>query len=147
MRDSAVRRWSRFHAFLYRATRGLLGRRLVDNDMLLLTTRGHVSGRRHTVPLLYLRAGATFVVVASYGGRDRHPTWYLNLARQPEVEVQVATTVHSMVARTATPEERSVWWPLVVAAYDGYSTYQSRTEREIPIVLLEPQEAPDRNSP
>lgn len=105
--------------------------------MLLLTTKGRVTGEDHTVPLLYLRDGDRLVVVASYGGRPRHPAWYRNLVAEPSVRVQVNDTRMSMVARTATPEERSGWWPEIVEAYDDYSTYQSRTERQIPIVFLE----------
>lgn len=138
MKDSSVRRWSRIHALLYRATGGLVGRRLVDNDMLLLTTTGRESGDRHTVPLLYLTDDGRYVVIASYGGRDRHPEWYLNLVENPIVEVRTPGSRQTMVARTASPEERAVWWPRVVEAYHGYGTYQRRTEREIPVVFLEP---------
>lgn len=140
MRDGAVRRWSAFHVFAYRATRGRIGGRLVDNDMLLLTTTGHRSGKPHTVPLLYLRTGRFLVVVASYGGRRQHPTWYRNLLSDREVVVQVRGDRLPMVARTANAEERSELWPEIVAAYEGYATYQSRTDREIPVVFLEPVE-------
>jgi deazaflavin-dependent oxidoreductase (nitroreductase family) len=138
MRDSAVKRWSALHTVIYRATGGIVGRRLVDNDMLLLTTRGHRTGDQHTVPLLYLRGGRCLVVVASYGGRDHNPTWYENLSRNPKVVVQLGSRRVAMTARTAEPGERTVWWPRVVAAYDGYTVYQSRTDRQIPIVFLEP---------
>lgn len=138
MRDSAVRRWSTVHKTLYRLSAGLIGRRLVENDMLLLTTTGHVTGRPHTVPLLYLRDDVRLVVVASYGGRPRHPTWYRNLVAQPLVAVQVNGSRFAMNARTADAEERARWWPRVEAAYDGYTVYQSRTARQIPIVFLDP---------
>lgn len=139
MRDSSVKRWSRVHRILFRVTRGLVGRRLVDNDMLLMTTRGRHSGTTHTVPLLYLRDGEErLVVIASYGGRDRHPDWYLNLLARPEVSVELPGESQAMVARTADDVERKKWWPRVVAAYQGYATYQSRTSREIPVVFLEP---------
>ena len=137
MKDSSVRRWSAFHARIYRLTGGAIGRRLVGNDMMLLTTTGSVTGRMHTVPLLYLRDGARFIVIASYGGRRRHPTWYDNLVAEPSVEIQVRAESMQMVARTAFPEERERWWPQVVAAYEGYLTYQARTDREIPLVVLE----------
>lgn len=133
-----MRRLSALHRFLYRMTGGRLGRRLVNNDMLLLTTRGRVTGEEHTVPLLYLRSGPSLVVIASYGGRPSHPIWYHNLVSDPRVEVQVDRTTTTMLARTATGEERSEWWPKIVAAYPGYSTYESRTDREIPVVFLEP---------
>lgn len=128
------------HAFVYRLTNGVVGRRLVDNDILLLTTRGHRSGEEHTVPLLYLTDGDRYVVIASYGGRPHHPAWYENLLAQPEAVVQVRSRRQSVVARTAATEERERWWSRAVAAYDGYAAYQSRTDREIPIVFLEPVE-------
>ncbi|HSO50488.1 MAG TPA: nitroreductase family deazaflavin-dependent oxidoreductase [Acidimicrobiia bacterium] len=138
MRDGQVRRMSRLHRWLYKTTRGAVGKRLVDNDILLLTTTGRRTGRPHTVPLLYLREGETVVLIASYGGRDRHPAWYLNLAATPEVEVQLRQQQFKARARTADPEERAAWWPRVVAAYGDYAVYQTRTDRVIPVVLLEP---------
>lgn len=138
MRDNAVRRWSRIHAVIYRLTGGRIGDRLVENDMLLLTTFGHVSGEPHTVPLLYLRAGEELVVIASYGGRPENPTWYRNLVADPNVEVQLGGTRKPMRARTADESERELWWPRIEAAYDGYRQYQSRTDRVIPVVFLEP---------
>lgn len=138
MKDTAVRRWSQFHTMLYRSTNGVVGRRLVANDMLLLTTKGHRTGGAHTVPLLYLKEEDRLVLIASYGGRPQNPTWYDNLVAEPEVTVQIEGSTTRMTARTASPEERAVWWPQIEAAYDGYAVYQSRTEREIPVVFLEP---------
>jgi deazaflavin-dependent oxidoreductase (nitroreductase family) len=123
---------------MYRITRGRIGRRLVDNDILLLTTRGRATGREHTVPLLYLRDGECLVVIASYGGRYRHPEWYLNLLDEPAVTAQTGRNLRSFQARTATEDEREMWWPRVVAAYSDYAVYQGRTDREIPVVMLEP---------
>jgi len=123
---------------MYRITGGVIGRRLVDNDILLLTTRGRATGREHTVPLLYLRDGECLVVIASYGGRDRHPEWYLNLLDEPAVTAQTGRNLRSFQARTATEDEREMWWPRVVAAYSDYAVYQGRTDREIPVVMLEP---------
>ena len=137
MKDATVKRWSAVHRVLYHLTGGQVGRRLVDNDMLLLTTTGRTSGRRHTVPLLYLGNDDSLVVIASYGGRPQHPEWYLNLAANPLVRVQTGATHRDMTARTATPEERASWWPRVVAAYGDYAVYQGRTAREIPVVILE----------
>jgi deazaflavin-dependent oxidoreductase (nitroreductase family) len=130
---------------LYLATGGVLGRRLVNNDMLLLTTTGRVTGEAHTVPLLYLRDGESMVVVASYGGRDRHPEWYLNLLASSSVTVQVGRSRRRMVARKASVEERRSWWPRVVEAYSDYAVYQTRTEREIPLVVLAPAIAGERS--
>ena len=138
MRDSAVRRWSLVHAMVYRLSGGRLGDRLVDNDILLLTTRGHVTGEPHTVPLLYLRDGERLVMIASYGGRAENPTWYRNLVAEPSVEVHIRGATTSMRGRTANDSERARWWPQIEDAYDGYREYQSRTERIIPVVFLEP---------
>lgn len=137
MRDSSVKRWSTLHRLAFRLSRGWIGRRLVDNDILLLTTVGRVTAELHTIPLLFLSEGNSLIVIASYGGRDRHPEWYLNLEAHPEVEVEVRGDRFEMMARTADPRERSHWWPKVVAAYAGYQVYQARTRREIPIVILE----------
>jgi deazaflavin-dependent oxidoreductase (nitroreductase family) len=138
VRDSTVRRLSRLHRFLYRLTGGAVGRRLVRNDMLLLSTRRRTSGGSHTVPLLFLRDGDTLVVIASYGGRPDHPDWYRNLLRDPRAVVQVRTQRWAVLARTATEAERALWWPRIVTAYPGYRAYQSRTDRVIPVVFLEP---------
>ncbi|HEX6339259.1 MAG TPA: nitroreductase family deazaflavin-dependent oxidoreductase [Jiangellaceae bacterium] len=139
MRDATARRLSRLHAFIYRLTGGRIGRRLVRNDMLLLTTRGARTGRKHTVPLLYLRDGETLVVIASWGGRPDNPQWFGNLMADPEAVVQVRSERWPVRARVATPEEREQWWPRVLAAYDGYRVYQSHTDRVIPVVLLTPR--------
>jgi len=139
MKDASVKRWSRAHRILFKVTRGYLGNRLVHNDMCLLTTTGRRSGKTHTVPLLYLQDGDRLVLIASYGGRDRYPDWYLNLSADPSVGVQKPhASPHRAIARTASHDERDIWWPRIVEAYDGYEVYQSRTEREIPVVFLEP---------
>ena len=137
MRDRTVKLLWQLHTGLYRFTFGRAGTRLVDNDMLLLTTVGRVSGKPHTVPLLYLRDGERFVVIASYGGRPNHPEWYRNLLDHPEAGVQVRADHFSVVASTMDETDRAEWWPQIVDAYDGYAAYQSRTDREIPVVWLD----------
>jgi F420H(2)-dependent quinone reductase len=138
VRDTSVRRWSGFHRWVYQLTGGGLGSRLVGNDMLLLTTRGRKTGADHTVPLLYLSEDETIVLIASFGGRDHHPDWYLNLMEDPSVVARTKDRAMQLIARTASPAERESWWPKVVASYRDYAEYQRRTDREIPIVLLEP---------
>lgn len=137
MHDTAAKYLSALHTLLYRTTGGRVGRRLVDNDMLLLTTRGHSTGKAHTVPLLYLENGTSLVVIASWGGRPNHPHWYRNLLHTPEAVVRLPGRSFQVIARTASSEERLNWWPRIVEAYDGYETYQARTGREIPVVFLE----------
>lgn len=117
-------------------TAGRVGRRLVNNDMLLLTTTGRATGNKHTVPLLYLRDGNRLVVIASYGGRSHHPEWYRNLVANTKASVQILGEHREVEAGTMTESERSEWWPRVVAAYGDYAVYQSRTDRQIPLVWL-----------
>lgn len=137
MKDHTVRRMSALHTFAYRTTSGRLGRRLVNNDMLLLTTVGRSTGREHTVPLLYLREGDRLIVIASYGGRAEHPEWYRNLVVHPRASVQILGDRTEVTAKTMTEDERAEWWPQVVDAYGDYDVYQSRTDRQIPIVWLD----------
>ena len=110
--------------------------------MLELTTTGRRSGRPHAVMLTApVHEGDTLVVVASRGGDDRHPSWFLNLQDHPEVEVVFGGRPRcSMRARVASASEREALWPRVTAAYGGYAAYQRKTRRQIPLVLLEPAE-------
>ena len=139
MRDGTVKRMSSLHSLLYRTTNGRIGRRLVDNDMLLLTTIGRNSGTEHTVPLLYLRDGERLIIIASYGGRPDHPQWYRNLEGHPQASVQILGDRVDVKATTMTESEQSAWWPKIVNAYSDYSVYQSRTDRRIPMVWLDPE--------
>lgn len=133
----AVRALTVAHLALHRATGGRLGRRLAGMPVLFLTTRGRRTGRRRTVPLTYFDDGGAMVVVASYAGDDRDPAWYRNLLACPEVDVTVGGERRAMVARPATPEEKARLWPRIVAAYEGYRRYQARTDRDIPLAVLE----------
>ena len=108
----------------------------MNNDMLLLSTAGRTTGNDHTVPLLYLRDGEDLIVIASWGGRDSNPEWYLNLVANPAAFVQINENRFPVTAATADAARRKRLWPEVLAAYDGYAEYQSRTDREIPIVVL-----------
>jgi deazaflavin-dependent oxidoreductase (nitroreductase family) len=128
---------SSLHAYLYRTTDGRIGRRLVNNDMLLLTTVGRNTGTEHTVPLLYLREGDRLIVIASYGGRPEHPEWYLNLQAHPQASVQILGDRTEVKATTTTDQEHSEWWPRITDAYSDYAVYQSRTDRRIPVVWLD----------
>ncbi len=138
MRDVTARRLSSIHRVLFRSTGGRVGRRLVDNDMLLLTTTGRITGTPHTVPLLYLTDGSAVIVIASWGGRPDHPEWFLNLEADPRVEVELYRRRFAARAEILAESERSVWWTRAVAAYSGYAAYQARTAREIPVVRLSP---------
>ena len=130
---------------VYRAMLKLTGDRLgwtVSNmPALELTTIGRKSGQPRAVMLTSpLQEGTTIVVVASRGGDDTHPAWYLNLRDNPDVEVAYqGRTKQQMTARIASPDERARLWPLVIADHKNYAGYQTKTDREIPLVLLEPR--------
>ncbi|WP_328475190.1 nitroreductase family deazaflavin-dependent oxidoreductase [Actinoplanes sp. NBC_00393] len=105
------------------------------ND-LLLTTRGRRSGKSRRTALVYVRDGDRYVVAASNAGADRHPFWYLNLLADPRVAVQIGAETFAATARTATGQERSRLWELMVAAMPSYEEYRKATSREIPVVIL-----------
>ncbi len=105
---------------------------------LLLTTVGRKSGRLLTLPLIFGRSGTDYVVVASKGGAPAHPAWYLNLDANPEVQVQVKAEKFTAHAHTADAAERASLWPKMVEIYGPYAQYQTKTEREIPVVVLKP---------
>ena len=104
---------------------------------LLLSTVGRKSGETLTLPLIYGKAGKDHVVIASKGGAPAHPAWYLNLAAQPEVGVQVKADRFTARARTATGAERAALWQMMVGVFHPYEKYQAATEREIPVVVVE----------
>ena len=105
---------------------------------LILTTIGRKSGKPQMLPLIYGKTEGSYVIVASKGGAPTHPAWYLNLAAQPEVKVQVEAKRFRARARTATGAERSTLWDQMVGIYAPYTDYQKLTDREIPVVVLEP---------
>jgi F420H(2)-dependent quinone reductase len=129
---------SAVHRVLYRATGGRAGGRIWGLSILLLTTTGRKSGRPRTTPLCFLPDGAALVVVASNGGMDWFPGWWLNLLDQPRATVEVGRERRAVVARRATPEEQTRLWAEITTIAPGYLKYQQRTRREIPLVLLEP---------
>lgn len=138
---AAMANWgwfSRIHRTVYEATGGRLGARLGWLPMLLLTTTGRRTGREHTVPLAYFEDGDDLVVVASNGGSDRPPAWWLNLERTPEARVRVGRRELSVRASLATPDERARLWPRLKNVNPPYARYERMTQREIPVVLLRP---------
>jgi F420H(2)-dependent quinone reductase len=128
------------HTRIYQASRGAIGHHVPGlPPFLLLDHVGAKSGVSRTTPLIYLRDGEDLVVIASKGGNERHPAWFHNLRANPGTTVQVGAEQRPVHARVATPEERARLWPRAVEAYPDYARYQERTEREIPIVVLEPR--------
>jgi deazaflavin-dependent oxidoreductase (nitroreductase family) len=125
------------HVARYRETGGEHGHNWKGTTTLLLTTTGRRSGEQHTTPLIYQPYGDDYLVVASRGGAPEPPAWYLNLQEQPEVELQVADEVFRAHARTATADEKPAMWSTMAATWPAYDEYQSKTDREIPVVVLE----------
>lgn len=129
--------FGREHVERYQETDGAVGHDWEGTTTLLLTTVGHKSGKRHTTPLIYRKQGDVYTVVASKGGADDPPQWYENLRTNPEVEVQVRGDKFSARARTATAEEKPAMWQVMVATWPAYDDYQRKTDRIIPVVVLE----------
>ncbi len=130
------------HTVVYRMTGGLVGHRFPGAPpMLLLDHVGAKSGTPRTTPLVYVRDGDDVVLVASKGGHPRHPAWYHNLRAHPDTTVQIGSRRLPVHARVAEPEERPRLWRKAVKTYGGYEGYQERTDREIPLVVLEPAPA------
>jgi deazaflavin-dependent oxidoreductase (nitroreductase family) len=129
--------WVNEHIRSYVETDGRSGHEWRGVPTLLLTTIGRKSGKRRRTALIYGQDGDHYVVVASRGGHKEHPAWYLNLAENPEVEVQVNADKFSARAHTATAEEKARLWPLMAAIWPAYDDYQTKTDREIPMIVLE----------
>ena len=140
-RRSMIRTLGRVHRTVVRMGGGRLLGHVAGMPVLLLTTRGRRTGKLRTVPLTYLRDGVDLVVVGSFGGSDRAPAWWLNLEHDPRAAVQLDSVTIAISARTAAASERERLWPMVIGVNPGYGRYQSRTRRQIPIVLLTPTDA------
>ena len=126
------------HVERYRATdgeEGYIWRR--ETTILLLTTKGRRSGDERTTPLIFREVDGSYVIVASKGGTPEHPDWYANLQSDPHATVQVKGDVFEATARTAGPDERGRLWKLMAEVWPDYDAYQEKTDREIPVVLLE----------
>jgi len=126
------------HVRRYRETGGEVGHKWKrGSKILLLTTKGRKSGEPRTTPLIYEQDGDRYVIVASKGGAPEHPGWYRNLEQDPNVELQVLDEMFPARARTAEGEERERLWELVNRQWPDYDSYQTKTDRELPVVVLE----------
>jgi deazaflavin-dependent oxidoreductase (nitroreductase family) len=127
------------HVERYRATDGEEGHEWREGtSILLLTTTGRKSGEERTTPLIYGRAGDAYLIVASKGGAPEPPGWYRNLQENPSAEIQVKADVMRVRARDANPDEKPEMWRTMTAEWPHYDEYQEKTNREIPVVVLEP---------
>jgi deazaflavin-dependent oxidoreductase (nitroreductase family) len=132
--------WVREQVELYESSGGTQGTTLMDTGMavILLTTRGAKSGKLRKTPLMRVEHEGRYAAVASLGGAPKHPVWYHNVKADPQVELQDGPVKQDMRAREVTGAEKAEWWERAVAAYPPYADYQKKTEREIPVFVLEP---------
>ena len=139
-RDDAFRARSSNHVARYVASNGEEG--YDDNShkapTLLLTTTGRRTGNPHVAPLYFAEDDGKYIIIASKGGSDRDPQWYLNLVAHPQVGVQIRDKTFQATARTADAEEKERLWPIMGDAYPFYNDYRQGTDRDIPLVMLEP---------
>jgi deazaflavin-dependent oxidoreductase (nitroreductase family) len=128
------------HRAIFNASKGRFFGKVFGMPVAKLVTTGRRSGKkRSTMLAVPITEGDRLVLVASFGGDDRHPAWYLNLQANPEVRVTIAGSTRAMIARIATEEERAELWPRITSVFEGYARYQERTERPIPVIILEPK--------
>ncbi len=134
-----IKLMSRVQTFVFKKSGGRFGDKFLrGTEVGVLTTTGRKTGQRRESPLLFLQEGRRIILVASQGGRQGNPMWYLNLKANPKVSFQTKKEVLKLTARDATGEERAEYWPKLDAMYPDYSNYRSWTDREIPIVICDP---------
>ena len=131
-----IRLISRLHVWLWKLSGGKLGTSFGKVPLLMLTTKGRKTGLPRITPVLYLQDGGDLIIVASFGGNDRHPAWYLNLERCSEAEVIVKGERRRLIARKVSREEKEMIWPRLIKLYPDFNLYQQRTTREIPLLRL-----------
>ncbi|MGP3942454.1 MULTISPECIES: nitroreductase family deazaflavin-dependent oxidoreductase [Streptomyces] len=126
---------------LFESSGGTEGTTMRGMPVVLLTTRGAKSGKIRKTPLMRVEHNGTYAVVASLGGSPKHPVWYFNVLGDPRVELQDGPVRQDMTAREVTGEEKALWWERAVEAYPDYADYQKKTDRQIPVFVLEPAPA------
>src|SRR3954469_1540624 len=130
--------WVRDQVELYESSGGTDGLTLRGKPVIILTTKGAKSGKIRKSPLMRVEHDGSYAVVASLGGAPKHPVWYYNVVADPRVELQDGPVRQDMLAREVTGDEKAVWWARAVEAYPDYADYQKKTDREIPVFVLEP---------
>ncbi|PGH47147.1 nitroreductase family deazaflavin-dependent oxidoreductase [Streptomyces sp. Ru87] len=136
--EPSPEQWVRDQVELYESSGGTEGTTMRGMPVIVLTTRGAKSGKIRKTPLMRVEHDGDYAVVASQGGAPRHPVWYHNLVADPRVELQDGPERRDMTAREVTGDEKKVWWERAVAAFPDYADYQRKTDREIPVFVLEP---------
>ncbi|MFI7013889.1 nitroreductase family deazaflavin-dependent oxidoreductase [Streptomyces sp. NPDC050164] len=132
--------WVRQQVELYESSGGTEGTTLQGSKMpvVVLTSRGARSGKLRKTPVMRVEHEGVYAAVASLGGSPKHPVWYFNIKADPHVELQDGPVKQDMIAREVTGQEKAEWWERAVAAYPAYADYQKKTDREIPVFVLEP---------
>jgi deazaflavin-dependent oxidoreductase (nitroreductase family) len=125
------------HRAIYRLSGGRIFARSVGCPVVLLTTTGRKSGEPRTAPIFGFQKGQSVVVVPSNAGKKHYPSWYFNLRSNPQAQVQLGSQLWQVRAREATLEERERLWPFLASQYGGYDVYRQRTDRHIPVLILE----------
>jgi deazaflavin-dependent oxidoreductase (nitroreductase family) len=133
-------KWVRDQVALYESSGGTEGTTIRGLPVVVITNRGARSGKLRKIAVMRVEHDGCYAAVASRGGAPTHPLWYQNMIADPHVELQDGTTKQDMVARELHGEEKALWWKRAVAAYADYADYQKKTDREIPVLLLEPLE-------
>jgi F420H(2)-dependent quinone reductase len=131
-------KWVRDQVELYEGSGGTKGTRLRGFPVIILTTLGVKSGKVRKVPLMRVEHEGVYAIVASLGGAAKNPVWYYNVLADPHVEVRDGTQTWDLRAREVKDEEKAAWWDRAVSAYPDYAEYQKKTDREIPVFVLEP---------
>ncbi|MGZ4598664.1 MAG: nitroreductase family deazaflavin-dependent oxidoreductase [Oryzihumus sp.] len=131
-------KWVRDQVEEYESSGGTRGTTLRGRPVVILTTLGARSGKLRKTPLMRVEHDGAYAVVASLGGAPKHPVWYFNIQANPLVELQDGPEVQEMKAREVTGEEKAQWWERAVATWPDYASYQEKTDREIPVFVLEP---------
>jgi len=132
-------KWVRDQVDAYESSGGTEGTTMRDKPVIILSSRGAKSGKVRKTPLMRVEHDGSYAAVASLGGAPQHPVWYHNLVADPHVELQDGPVKHDMVAREISDEEeKAQWWERCVAAWPDYADYQAKTEREIPVFVLDP---------
>jgi F420H(2)-dependent quinone reductase len=131
-------RWARDQVELYESSGGTEGTTMRDKSVVILTTLGARTRKIRKTPLMRVEHDGVYAVVASLGGAPRHPVWYHNIVADPRVELQDGPVRQDMMAREVMGEERALWWERAVEAWPDYAEYQNKTDRVIPVFVLEP---------
>ncbi|HET9138176.1 nitroreductase family deazaflavin-dependent oxidoreductase [Actinophytocola sp.] len=130
--------WVREQVERYESSGGTEGTTLRGKPVIILTTEGARTGKVRKTPLMRVEHEGSYAVVASLGGAPKHPVWYYNLLAHPKVKLQDGPAKHELTAREVTGEEKALWWDRAVQAWPDYAEYQTKTERQIPVFVLEP---------